>query len=211
MARLKWDQPGTRYFETGVDQGVLYVQNEVGVAWPGLISVSESPVGGEPRPFYLDGIKYLNLLSAEEYEATIEAFSYPTEFTRCNGVEQIHQGLFATQQQRIPFSMSYRTLVGNDTQGLKHGYKIHIVYGLLAAPSARASKTTGDRVDADPYSWRVSSLPPNVSGRRPTTHFVIDSRHAPPSKLSEVLDILYGTDTITPRLPSAEELILLFA
>lgn len=210
MPKLSWNASGTRYYETGVDQGVLYLDNNPGVAWPGLVSVEESPSGGEPRPYYIDGFKYLNLASAEEYEATIEALTAPAEFAACEGVGEIQNGLFATQQPRKPFSMCYRTRIGNDTVGKNFGYKIHVVYNALAAPSPKAHKTLSDQVDVDPYSWAITTKPPPISGRRPTAHFVIDSRYTPVGLLLELNDIFYGTDEDLPRLPSASELVSLF-
>lgn len=211
MARLSWENAGERYYETGIDRGVLYVGMSVGVPWQGLISVSESPEGGDPRPFYQDGIKYANLASAEEYKATINAFGAPPEFAPCDGMKTVQNGLFATQQPRKPFNLSYRSLVGNDTEGTNHAYKIHLVYNALAGPSQRENKSLGDSSDPSSYTWDITTLPPRANGLKPTAHFVIDSRYADAGALSDLEDILYGTDEAEPRIPDVDELLTIFA
>jgi hypothetical protein len=209
VARLNWSVIGERYYETGIDQGVLYV-GEDGIAWPGLISVTESPSGGDPKPFYLDGIKYLNISAAEEFEATINAFFAPTEFNACDGTVSIHNGLFATQQPRKPFGLSYRTRVGNDIDGADYAYKIHLVYNALSAPTDRDNSTLSNSIDPSKYSWAITTTPPMGSGVKPTAHFVIDSRFTDSTLLASVEDILYGNEIGSSRLPSATELIDLF-
>ena len=209
MTRLNWDAFGERFYETGVDRGVLYL-NDIGYAWPGLISVSESSSGGEAKPHYLDGYKYANIASAEEFQATINAFSSPPEFSVCDGVGLVHTGLFATQQPRRPFSFSYRTLIGNDIDGSDHGYKIHLVYNALAAPSTRTNNTINDNVTPSNLSWAITTLAPMAANLRPTSHFVIDSRFTPEGTLSEIEDILYGSEVLAPTIPSVSDLIALF-
>lgn len=210
MARIVWGARGERYFEMGVDRGVLYVGTDPGVSWNGLISVPETPTGGLPRPYYLDGIKYANISSAEEFAAVLNAFSSPIEFGPCDGTLSIQNGLFITQQPRKPFGLSYRTLVGNDVEDDAHGYKIHLVYNALAAPSQRANASSSDTVDVVRLSWAISAKPPALSGYKPTAHLVIDTRTTDPSVLAEVEDILYGTEAEAPRLPSPTELIAIF-
>lgn len=211
MPRITWNNPGTRFYETGVDRGVLYVGTSPGVAWPGLVSISETPSGGEPKPHYIDGVKYLNLAKVEEYEATVEAFGCPREFLICDGTSEIHTGLYATQQPRSLFGLSYRTLIGNDADGSDHGYKLHLVYGALAAPTTRTYATTGDKTEPSKLSWSISTLPPSVTGIRRTSHYLVDSRYASPAVLSELEDFLYGTDSQYAALPTPTELISMFA
>jgi hypothetical protein len=210
MPRLTWNAIGERYFETGVDQGVLYI-DQAGFAWPGLISVSENPTGGEPRPYYIDGLKYLNLSSNEEFEATVEAFYSPPEFGPCDGTVSIHNGLFVTQQPRKQFGMSYRTKIGNDVDGADHGYKIHLVYNALAAPAERSHSTLSDSPEATPYSWDLTTLAPRLTGFRPTAHFVINSLTTPDALMRSIEDVLYGNDDDIPRLPEISEIIEMFA
>jgi hypothetical protein len=211
MSRVTWGDAGTRFFETGVDRGVLYINN-TGVAWSGITSISESPSGGEPKPYYMDGIKFLNIAGKEEFAATLEALSAPTEFGPCDGVQDINNGLFATQQPRKAFSLSYRTLIGNDMLGQNTGfYKIHLVYNALAAPSEKAYSTNGSSTDPTTLSYSITTLPPSLTGMKPTAHFVIDSRYVPYLLLKVVEDILYGTDAEDPRLPAVSELVSIFA
>lgn len=209
--RLVWGARTERFFETGVDNGVLYTTDSLGVAWSGLISVSESPSGGEARPFYLDGVKYLNIASAEEYEATIVAFNSPSEFNGCDGIVPINNGLLATNQPRKSFGLSYRSRVGNDVDGVGHAYKIHLVYNALAAPSQKNNQTISDSTDPTRYSWNITTLPPDITGYKRTAHFIIDSREAPELVLAELLDILYGTEATSARLPDTEELLEIFS
>lgn len=211
MARLTWSATGERFFETGVDRGVLYVGSDPGVAWTGLISVSESPIGGEAKPFYMDGIKYLNLSSAEEFAATINAFASPPEFGPCDGTVSIQNGLYITQQPRKSFGLSYRTKLGNDIDGPDHAYKIHLVYNALAAPSDRSNNTLTDSPDPTALSWGITTLPPAITGYRPTAHFVIDSRLTLEATLASLEDILYGNEIAAARLPTVAELIALFS
>lgn len=209
MTRLVWDGVGERFYESGVDRGVLYI-GTTGYAWPGLVTVTDSPTGGDPRPFYIDGFKYLNLAAAEEFEATIEAFSAPAEFAVCDGVNAAYAGLLITQQPRRAFGFSYRTRVGNDVDGLDHSYKIHLVYNALAAPSEKAYSTINDQADAPTRSWKLTTLAPRVQGYRPTAHFIVDSKTTPESTLAEIEDFLYGTDTTTPAMPTVVELLTFF-
>jgi len=210
LSRISWNAPGERFFESGVDRGVLYVGTNPGVSWTGLISVAESPSGGEARPYYQDGIKYVNISAKEEFEATINAFTAPKEFAPCDGVAAMQNGLFATQQPRKAFSLSYRTLIGNDVDGQEHAYKIHLVYNALAGPSERSNSTLGDNVEPNSLSWQITTLPPSLTGMKPTAHFVIDSRYTPPNLLAAIEDIIYGSDAADPRMPLASELVALF-
>lgn len=210
MPRLNWNAVGQRFYETGVDRGVLYIKNQVGVAWPGLVSVSESPSGGDAKPYYIDGFKFANVAAAEEFEATIDSFNNPPEFGPCDGVASINNGLLATQQPRKPFGFSYRTKLGNDTDGVDHAYKIHLIYNALAAPSQRSNSTVSDSLQPNTLSWSITTLPPAVSSLKPTAHFVIDSRSTPSDLLVEVEDILYGTVDATSRLPEVQELLGIF-
>lgn len=211
MTKLVWGATGTRFFEAGLDRGVFFLASNPGVPWNGLVSVSESSEGGQARPFYLDGIKQLNLSAYEEFKATIESFFPPAGFDICDGSFAVSNGLFATQQPRSPFSMSYRTLLGNDTDGPSHAYKIHLVYNALAAPSELTRNTIDDAADPSVFSWEISTKPPMVSGIRPTSHFVVDSRYADSEALADLEDIIYGSVSTASRLPTPEELIDLFS
>lgn len=210
MTRLAWGTPGERFFETGIDRGVLYVGNFAGVPWNGITSVSEAPNGGEAKPYYFDGFKYLNVSSAEEFEATITAFSSPREFDVCDGTLSISNGLYATQQPRKSFNLSYRTMVGNDTNGSTHGYKIHLVYNALAAPSSRDNTSIGDSADPISLSWAITTRPPAINGMKPTAHMIIDSRKTPVSLLTAIENILYGSSSTSARIPSILELMNIF-
>ena len=209
MTALVWDATGEHFYETGVDHGVLYIPTEGvysrGVAWNGLTGVTESPSGAESNPQYADNIKYLNLISAEEWAGTIEAFTYPDEFAACNGEKELTAGVTVGQQSRSTFGMSYRTKVGNDTDGSDHAYKIHLLYGLTAAPSEKAYTTVNDSPEAVTFSWEASSVPVNVTGMLPTSSITIDSRTADPTKLAELEKILYGAEEAEPRLPLPDE------
>ena len=215
MARLVWDKTGERLYETGVSQGVLYPQSSgtypKGVAWNGLTAVTESPSGAEATALYADNIKYLNLFSAEEFGATIEAYTYPDEFMECDGSAQYAKGAYIGQQNRKSFGLCYKTLLGNDTDGQDHGYKLHIIYGAMASPSEKAYTTVNDSPEAVPFSWEVTTTPVNVTGFEPTATIVIDSTKCDPEKLQDLEDILYGSDTggsggTEPRLPLPDEI-----
>lgn len=209
MTRLVWDTVGERFYESGVDRGVLFIGNS-GYAWPGLVTVTESPTGGEPRPFYVDGFKYLNLAASEEFEATIEAFSAPPEFAPCDGINAMYGGLLITQQPRRAFGFAYRTRIGNDVEGLDHAYKLHLVYNALAAPSERSYSTVSDSAEAPTRSWKLTTLAPKIVGYRPTAHFVIDSRTTPSATLTELEDLLYGTDVTSSEMPTVYRLMTIF-
>ena len=211
MAKLVWDETGKRLYETGVSQGVLYPQTggtyPNGVAWNGLTAVTESPSGAEATPLYADNIKYLNLFSAEEFGATIEAYTYPDEFMACDGSAQIAKGAYIGQQNRKQFGMCYKTLLGNDVDANDHGYKLHIIYGAMASPSEKAYATVNDSPEAITFSWEVTTTPVNVTGYEPTASIVIDSTKCDPSKLTDLEEILYGSAEEEPRLPLPDEIV----
>ena len=210
MARLVWDQTGQKTYETGVKQGVLYPQGEGGAypkgyAWNGLTGVTESPSGAESNPLYADDIKYLNLISAEEFGATIEAYTYPDEFAECDGSAEIAPGVTIGQQARKTFGMAYKTTFGNDVDGNEHGYKLHLIYGALATPSEKAYATINDSPEAITFSWEVTTTPVAVEGFKPTASLTIDSTKVDKEKLTALEDILYGKDSVEARLPLPNE------
>lgn len=214
MARLKWDQVGERLYETGVQKGVLYDQDSTGtypsgVAWNGLTGVTESPSGAEQTPLYANNSKYAVLTSAEEYGATIEAYTYPKEFEKCDGSAEVAPGVTIGQQKRSPFGFSYRTEIGNDTEGTKHGYKLHLVYNCMASPSEKSHSTVNDSPEAITFSWELTTTPVEVDGHEPTASITIDSTVVDTEKLSALEDILYGTEEEEPRLPLPDEVITL--
>lgn len=215
MAPLTWDEIGERLYEVGVDHGVLYIPNASGVydkgyAWNGLTTVTESPSGAEPSPQYADNIKYLNLISAEEFGGTIEAFTYPDEFGQCDGSYAPAPGVAVGQQGRKSFGLSYRTRVGNDVEGTEHGYKLHLLYGLQAAPSEKAYATINDSPEAIAFSWEVTSTPAPVTGRKPTSLIVVDSTVVDAADLTALENLLYGQAAVLPALPTPDAVIALF-
>ena len=210
--KLVWDQTGEKTYETGTKQGVLYPQTKegaypLGVAWNGLTAVTESPSGAEATAIYADDIKYLSIMSAEEFGATIEAYTYPKEFEQCDGSAELTPGVTIGQQSRSPFGMSYVTTIGNDTEGNSHGYKLHVIYGCLASPSEKAYATINDSPEAITFSWEVTTTPVNVTGHKPTSSLVIDSTKVTAAKMKAIEDILYGTETVAPRLPLPDEIL----
>ena len=214
MSKLTWDQVGDRLYETGVKMGVLYPQATggtypKGVAWNGLTAVTESPSGAEPTPLYADDIKYLNLMSAEEFGATIEAYTYPDEFMECDGSASIATGVTIGQQSRKAFGLCYRTVLGNDTENNDYGYKLHLIYGALAAPSEKAYATINDSPEAITFSWEVTTTPINVTGHKPTACVTIDSTKVDAEKLAALEAILYGSEDEEPRLPLPDEIATL--
>lgn len=210
MSRIVWDRAGEHLYETGVDHGVLYPTKigggyGNGVPWNGLTSVSENPSGAESTGQYADNIKYLNLISAEEFGATIEAFTYPPEFGVCDGSAMPVKGVLIGQQTRRPFGLSYRTLIGNDLEGTEYGYKLHLIYGATASPSERGYSTVNDSPEAITFSWEVTTTPVEVSGYKPTASLVVDSTMVSPAALAALENILYGTADSAPRLPMPDE------
>ena len=219
MAKLKWDQTGEKFYETGVKNGVLYVYTKDketgdgtygnGVAWNGLTAVTESPSGAEATPLYADDIKYLNLMSNEEFGATIEAYTYPEEFAQCDGSAAIATGVYIGQQARKTFGLCYKTVIGNDVDNNDYGYKIHIIYGCLASPSEKAYATINDSPEAITFSWEVTTTPVEVEGFKPTASVTIDSTKVPAEKLAALEAKLYGTESEEPSLPLPSEIITL--
>lgn len=225
MSKIVWDQTGERLYETGVEKGVLYPYSNsayaAGVAWNGLTAVTESPSGSEPTALYADNIKYLNLMSNEEFGATIEAYTYPDEFAACDGSASIATGVVIGQQRRSTFGLSYVTKLGNDTDGVDYGYKIHLIYGAVASPSEKGYATVNDSPEAITLSWEVSTTPVEVPGFKPTASVTIDSTKVNATELAALEAILYGvngsaagvTPAVTatePRLPLPEELTTIF-
>jgi hypothetical protein len=214
MSKLKWDQIGERLYETGVDKVVLFPmestgQYGTGVAWNGISAVNESPSGAEPTALYANNGKYLNLISNEDFAATIEAFTYPDEFEECDGSKEIAPGVVIGQQKRKVFGLAYRTLLGNDVDGNDHGYKLHLVYGCLAAPSENNHSTVNDSPEAGTMSWSVSTTPVEVADAKPTATVTIDSTKADKAKLKKLEDMLYGTEHAESKLPLPAEVITL--
>lgn len=214
MSRLVWDKTGERLYETGVKQGVLYPISEEGtypkgVAWNGLTGVTESPSGAEATALYADDIKYLNLISAEEFGATVEAYTYPDEFAVCDGSAEIAPGVMAGQQDRKMFGLCYRTAVGNDTDSSAHGYKLHLIYGAQAAPSEKGYSSINDSPEAITFSWEIKTTPVSIEGLKPTASLTIDSTKADAAKLKALEDILYGSDETEARMPLPDEIATL--
>lgn len=212
MSKLVWDATGARKYETGVRNGVLYVMGEggtypKGVAWNGLTAVTESPSGAEATALYADDTKYLNLISAEEFGATIEAYTYPDEFAECDGSATLAAGVTIGQQPRKTFGMSYRTVYGNDVDNESYGYKLHLIYGAVAAPSEKPYATINDSPEAITFSWEVKTTPVNVTGHKPTASLTIDSTKVDKAKLTKIEEILYGKDEVEARLPLPDEII----
>ena len=228
MSRLVWDATGERLYETGVSNGVLYVQNsagtgwETGVAWNGLTSVSESPSGADPNTLYADNIKYLELRGAEEFSATVEAYTYPEEFNACNGVVEMAEGkgIFVSQQTRKRFCMAYKTLIGNDTNGTDYGYKLHVIYNATVSPSEQSHSTVNESPEAVTFSWELTTVPIAVGeGFKPCAHVVIDSTQTPEGKMAKVEEALFGKDATTnpasegsePTLKTPSELLAILS
>ncbi len=214
MSKLKWDQTGERLYETGVDKVVLFPMESTGqygqgVAWNGISAVNESPSGAEPTALYANNGKYLNLISNEDFAATIEAFMYPDEFEECDGSKEIAPGVVIGQQKRKVFGLAYRTLLGNDVDGNDHGYKLHLVYGCLAAPSEHNHSSVNDSPEAGTMSWSVSTTPVEVADAKPTATVTINSTKADKAKLKKLEDMLYGTDEAESKLPLPAEVITL--
>ena len=211
MSKLVWDKTGERFYETGVKNGVLYPQAEggtypKGVPWNGLTAVTESPSGAEATPLYADDIKYLNLMSAEEFGATIEAYTYPDEFAECDGSASLAKGVSIGQQKRKTFGLAYKTVLGNDVDNNDYGYKLHIIYGATASPSEKAYATINDSPEAITFSWEVTTTPVNVTGFKPTSSIVIDSTKANPTKLAALEAKLFGDDSNEAMLPLPDEI-----
>lgn len=203
MPKLVWDETGKRFYETGVDHGVLYVMGtngyEDGVVWNGLTAVNESPEGGEPTALWADNIKYLNLMSAEEFKGSIEAYTYPDEFMECDGSAEIATGVTIGQQTRKQFGLAYRTRIGNDVDGSDHGYKLHLVYNCFASPTEKGYETINDSPDAITFSWDFDTTPVNVKDHKPTAHLIIDSTKVDSAKLTALETQLFGGEGETAK------------
>ena len=211
MAKIVWDETGARTYEAGVKNGVLYILDAQGaysngVAWNGLISVTESPSGAEATKLYADDMKYLELLSAEEFGATIEAYTYPVEFEACDGSASLGEGVTIGQQDRATFGLCYKTTVGNDVKGSEFGYKLHLIYGAKAKPSEKGYQTINDSPEAITFSWEVSTTPVNVAGFKPTACVTIDSTKIAPDKLTQIETLLYGDVSQEAKLPLPDEI-----
>lgn len=215
MSKLVWDKSGERFYETGVKQVALYKQVSgaypAGVAWNGVTAFTESPSGAEPTPLYADDIKYLNLMSNEEFGATIEAYTYPDEFAECDGSAELVAGVMIGQQARKAFGLVVKTTLGNDVEGNALGYKLHLVYGLLASPSEKAYATINDSPEAITFSWELTSTPVEVTGFKPTSIITIDSTKVDADKLAALEEVLYGSESEEAKLPLPDEVATLMA
>lgn len=216
MTRLQWDESGKRTYETGVDRGVLYPMGATGnypagYAWNGLTAITESPSGAEAEPLYADNMKYLNLTSAEEFGATIEAYTYPPEFEQCDGSAEPTPGVLVGQQARKQFGLAYRTKLGNDVDGNDYGYKLHLIYGCLAAPSEKNYQTINDSPEAISFSWEVTTTPVPVANLKPTASLIIDSTKVDALKMTALEDLLYGKDAAVATLPLPDAVIALIS
>lgn len=216
MAKLVWNEAGKRLYETGVDRGVLYVSDgngryQKGVVWNGLVSVNESPSGAEATPLYAGNVKYVELMSNEEFGASIEAYTYPEEFEQCDGSAELANGITIGQQPRKSFGLCYRTKIGNDTAGDEHGYKIHLIYGAKAAPTEKSYTTINDSPEAITFSWEITTTPIEVAGHKPTATLTIDSTKVTPTALTAIETKLYGDTTGEATLPTPAEILALIA
>lgn len=216
MAKLVWNEAGKRLYETGVDRGVLYVSDgsggyQKGVVWNGLVSVNESPSGAEATPLYAGNVKYVELMSNEEFGASIEAYTYPEEFEQCDGSAELAEGVTIGQQPRKSFGLCYRTKIGNDTAGDEHGYKIHLIYGAKAAPTEKSYTTINDSPEAITFSWEITTTPIEVAGHKPTATLTIDSTKVTPTALTAIETKLYGDTTGEATLPTPAEILALIA
>ena len=216
FAPLVWDETGKKLFETGVSNVALYPQDTTGVygtgvAWNGVTNISESPSGAEATTLWANNGKYLNLYSVEEYASSIEAYTYPDEFAECDGSAEIAKGVSIGQQTRKSFGLAYKTLIGSDTDGNDHGYKLHLVYGCKAAPSERSHATVNDSPEALSFSWEISTTPVSVTGHKPTASVEIDSTKVNAEKLAAFEKILFGSDTAAAKLPLPDEVATHFA
>ena len=214
MAKLVWDETGKRFYETGVKNGVLYPQDSTGaypkgVAWNGLTAVTQSPSGAEATPLYADDMKYLNLYSAEEFGATVEAYTYPDEFAECDGSAELATGVMIGQQPRKAFGLVYKTVIGNDVKNNKYGYKLHLIYGAMASPSEKAYATINDSPEAITFSWEITTTPVSVTGFEPTAYIEIDSTKADPTKLAKLEAKLFGSELEEATLPLPDEVATL--
>lgn len=214
MAKLVWNEAGKRLYETGVDRGVLYVSDgngryQKGVVWNGLVSVNESPSGAEATPLYAGNIKYVELMSNEEFGASIEAYTYPEEFEQCDGSAELAEGVTIGQQPRKSFGLCYRTKIGNDTAGDEHGYKIHLIYGAKAAPTEKSYTTINDSPEAITFSWEITTTPIEVAGHKPTATLTIDSTKVSPTTLAAIENKLYGDTATEATLPTPAEILAL--
>ena len=214
MTKLVWDETGKRLYETGVKNGVLYPQDSTGaypkgVAWNGLTAVTQSPSGAEATPLYADDMKYLNLYSAEEFGATVEAYTYPDEFAECDGSAELAKGVMIGQQPRKAFGLAYKTVIGNDIENNKYGYKLHLIYGAMASPSEKAYATINDSPEAITFSWEITTTPVSVTGFEPTAYIEIDSTKAEPTKLAKLEEKLFGSATEEATLPLPNEVATL--
>lgn len=212
MPRLSWDDPGSRLFQTGVDRAVLYPKNGNPAAWNGLVGVSQRPDGGVPESYYAEGRKYQTVSTPEEFEGTIRAFTYPQAFEACDGSLALMPGFLAQQQDRKPFDLTYRTLVGNDVLGLEYGYKLHFIYNAMVLPSEKSFNTLGDEVEPQEFEWEFTTTAVTVApSMRPSSHFILDSTRAPEKVMLEVETRLYGTSTTEPRMVTADEVLGIFS
>ena len=207
MTKLVWDSISQRLYETGIDQGVLFLPNQVGVPWNGLISIEEKPSGADVTSYYIDGLKYLSIQSVEEFEATINAYSAPYEFKPCEGETSLINGLYATQQKRSKFSLVYRTKIGNPLLGLEYGYKIHLVYNALAAPTTKDNTTLSDSVSVMELSWDISTIPVITDGLRPISHLVIDSTKMDAQLIQLLEAYIFGAEGLESNLPALADLM----
>jgi hypothetical protein len=216
VSKLTWDQIGNRLYETGVDRGVLYIPNNLGAyvngyAWNGLTGVTEKPTGAAVTPKYADNLKYLNLISVEQFGGSIDAFTYPTEFGQCDGTASPQAGISLGQQPRKTFGLCYRTRVGNDIDGTDHGYKLHLIYGALAGPSDKAYTTINDTPEAMAFSWTITTTPIDVPGYKPTASITIDSTLVDATALATLEGFLYGTTGTNPSLPQPADVLAMFS
>ena len=215
MSRIEWNKSGERFFEAGVDRGVLYPRFGSGVPWNGLTAINESSAGGDSESFYFDGVKYLDMVANEDFVATLDAYSSPRQFDACDGAKQISPGLLVTGQRREQFGLCYRTLIGNDLQGEDYGYKLHIVYNCTASPASRTNQTIAGTPNPGTRSWSINTVPPPSSTFRPTAHLVVDSTLVDPYLMADLESVLYGRDggtnqpTIAPSLPTVQEIVLI--